>query len=86
MGVPVVPFVISAVLFALPGFWMLPLGLMYSAGPWLAFGPVVMMLRAISRKDPYALLQYGQRLRLRFGHRNKRRWGAITFSPLRYDR
>lgn len=86
MGVPLVPFVLCAVFFAAPGFWLLPLGLLHAAGPWLAFMPVFVVMRVVSRKDPYALIQYSQRLRMRFRHRNKRLWGAITFSPMRYDR
>ena len=83
-GVPIVPFVVVTIAFALPGFWTLPFGVLYSLVFWLAYLPALLVMRMASRKDPYALLQFGQRMRLRLRHRNKSRWNAVTFTPFRY--
>jgi type IV secretory pathway VirB3-like protein len=83
-GVPIEPFVFSVLVFALPGLWLLRLSFYAALTILLLYIPVFVVLRGVSRKDPYTLIQLGYRFRLRFGDRNKRRWGAVTHTPFRY--
>ena len=85
-GVPVVIFVFSVIAFALPGFWLLSFNALVSFGIWLMYVPVFVGMRWASRRDPYTLTQYGQRVMRRVRHGNTRRWGALTYTPFRYDR
>lgn len=82
-GVPVLAFVLTAIAFAIPGFWLLPFQPRIAFGFWLVFVPVIAGMRLASRRDPYTLTQYGQRLLRRVRNRNRRRWGALSYSPLR---
>lgn len=84
-GVPMVPFILTLMTIGLLGFWaLLLLGFWWALSVWLFYIPVFVVLRGLSRKDPYTLLQLGQRIRIRIGHRNKARWGATTYTPFRY--
>jgi len=83
-GVPMVPLILSVMVIAPPGFWAMSYSFWLSLGIWLLFVPVWIVLRGISRKDPYALLQLGLRARMRMRGRNRKRWGAVTHSPFKY--
>ena len=52
----------------------------------LSYIGVVVVLRAMTKKDDQRLRQMILRLRMRVRHANKVLWGAVSFSPLRYKR
>lgn len=83
-GVPLNVFILLAVGCALPGFWLVNVGFMWALPFWGSFFPLLFVLRLISRKDPYTLLQMMHRARLRATQRNQRFWGAVTYSPFTY--
>lgn len=85
LGMPVVAFVVSVIAFALPGFWLLPFRPALSFGVWLMYVPVFVGMKVVSRRDPHALTQMWHRYLRRATHRNRGRWGALTYSPLRFD-
>lgn len=84
-GVPVTVFVLSIICFALPGFWAMPFFPMVAFAIWGAYVPVFIALRLVSRRDPYTLTQGGVRLMRRLRNANRGRWGALTYSPFRFD-
>lgn len=87
MGVPVMPFVLSAVTLAVPGFWALifnSLGLAVMF--WATWSPIYLGMRFVCRRDPWALHHYYFRWFRRRKHANRDKWGAITYSPFRFDK
>ncbi len=85
LGVPVNFFIVSIVSCAVPGFWLINVSLLYAILIWSVFPVLLLIMRLVGRKDPHALLQHGKRLSMRLQHANRRRWGAITYSPFRFD-
>ena len=82
--VPLMPFLFVSGGFMLLGMWSYYLVSGYTTlllG--MAYVPVYMTMRAITRKDDQRLRQLMLRWRMRLRHFNKGMWGAIAFSPIR---
>lgn len=84
MGMPLVGFVLLFMVWVLLCMYSItyatfPLALMWS----VLFLGACTWLRAISKKDGYVFAQKLLRLRLRHRNRNKKYWGAVSYSPLK---
>ena len=88
VGVPLVPFLLTTVCFTLVAVWTFYLISGYLALFLLmAYLPVLITMREITKKDDQRLRQMMLRLRMRWRQRRTRHlWGAISYSPLRYKR
>lgn len=74
-------------------FLLLAVWLFYLVSPYVTlylaalYLPLVLMMREITRKDDQRLRQMGLRLQMRLRMAAARkRWGACSYSPLRYRR
>lgn len=87
-GIPWMPLLCVSGAFLLLAVW-----LFYLLSPYVSlfllalYVPLVLIMREITRQDDQRLRQMGLRLRMRFRMgAARRRWGACSYSPLRYRR
>lgn len=87
-GVPLIPFLIVTGAFLLIAVWTFYLVSAYiSLFCAMAYVPVALAMRMVTKKDDQRLRQLVLRLKLRYHHlRGRRNWSATSFSPLRYKR
>mgnify|MGYP002477545899 CR=1 FL=1 len=87
-GVPMIPFMLVTGLFLLLAVWMFYLVSGYvSLLLVIAYIPIVITMREITKKDDQRLRQMMMRARMRVRQRAGRLlWGAISYSPIRYKR
>ncbi len=87
-GVPLIPFMLVAGLFLLFAVWMLYLLSGYvSLLLMIAYIPIVITMRQITKKDDQRLGQMMLRGRMRIRQRAGRPlWGAVSYAPIRYKR
>jgi type IV secretion system protein VirB3 len=87
-GVPLLPFLIITGTFLLTAAWTFYLFNAYvSLFLIMIYVPLLLTLRAVTRKDDQRLRQLMLRLRMRIRHRNSRLiWGAFSYSPIRYKK
>lgn len=85
-GVPMVPFLLVTGAFMILAVWIF-----YFLTPYLAlfvvmaYIPILITMRQVTKRDDQRLRQLLLRARMRFGQQSARQlWGAISFSPLRY--
>jgi type IV secretion system protein VirB3 len=85
-GVPMIPFMLVGGLFLLLAVWTF-----YLLSPYvslllaIAYIPIVITMRQITKKDDQRLRQIMMRLRMRVRQQAGRdTWGAVSFSPIRY--
>jgi len=86
--VPMLPFLLVTGGFVLLAVWS---GYLFSGYLALfialAYVPVLVAMRAATKKDDQRLRQLMLQLRMRWQQRDARRfWGAYSYSPLRYKR
>lgn len=87
MGVPMMHFLLVSGVFMLASMWCFYLVSAYvSLGLVMAYAPIVVVMREMTKKDDQRLRQLLMRARMRYRHFNKSLWGALSFSPLRYKR
>ncbi|CAH0356078.1 Type IV secretion system protein virB3 [Aquabacterium sp. CECT 9606] len=87
-GVPMIPLMLITGVFLLLAVWMF-----YLVSPYItlflliAYIPLFITMRQITKKDDQRLRQMMLRLRMRVRQRSgKALWGAVSFSPIRYKR
>lgn len=87
-GVPMIPLMLVTGVFLLLAVWMF-----YLVSPYItlflliAYIPLFITMRQITKKDDQRLRQMMLRLRMRVRQRpGKALWGAVSFSPIRYKR
>lgn len=87
MGVPLMPFLLVSGLFMLVAMWCFYLASAYvSLILAMAYAPLVVVMRELTKKDDQRLRQLLMRARMRYRHFNKGMWGALSFAPLRYKK
>jgi type IV secretion system protein VirB3 len=87
MGVPLVPLLLVAGGSALSAVWLGYLVSWVAAVSILIIGFVLIItMRGITKKDDQRLKQVMMRVVIRLAQLNYQRWGAISFSPIRYKR
>jgi type IV secretion system protein VirB3 len=86
LGVPLVPFLIATAAFALPMLWTFYLLSAYvSLFLVMAYIPVLLTMREVTKRDDQRLRQLLMRAAMRIRQRKARRfWSASSYSPLRY--
>jgi type IV secretion system protein VirB3 len=86
--VPMLPFLLVTGIFLLLAIWTFYLVSGYIAlFIALAYAPVLVTMRAVTKKDDQRLRQLVMQARMRWNQYYIRRvWGAYTYSPLRYKR
>ena len=87
-GVPMLPFLLVTGSFMMVAVW-----LFYLLSPYvslfllIAYIPILITLRQITKRDDQRLRQLMMRMRMRVRQRAGRQlWGAVSFSPIRYKR
>lgn len=87
-GVPMLPMMLVTGIFLLAAVW-----LFYLLSPYvtvllvIAYIPIYVTMRQITKKDDQRLSQYVMRARMRIRHRpGIALWGAVSYSPIRYKR
>lgn len=87
-GVPMVPFLLVSGLFILLAMWSFYLVSGYvSLFLGMAYVPIVVTMRQVTKKDDQRLRQMMMRARMRVRQMAvRRRWGAVSLSPIRYKR
>jgi type IV secretory pathway VirB3-like protein len=84
LGVPLVPFILGALVFAqlaVLGFYFFRLSVALVFVILAAF--TYIWARGLGRNDEHRLLQFMLKLRMRGGQSSVRKfWGAVSFSPL----
>lgn len=78
-GVPVAPLFMAAGVIALISMWV-------SLWCYLLLIPVYLIMRAITATDDKAFRIIGLYFDTKFRNRNKRVWGASSYSPIRYSK
>jgi type IV secretion system protein VirB3 len=88
LGVPLLPMVVLTLACALAGVWLAYLFTTYALlGAALIYVPLVLEMRALTKKDDQRLRQLWLRARMRWLHWSSRlRWGAYSYSPHNYKR
>ena len=86
-GVPLVPLVVATGLFVIGGIWLAYLVSAYFLlAVVVVYIPALMFMRDATKADDQRLRQLFLRLRMRARAANRRLWGAVSYSPLRYKR
>lgn len=87
-GVPLLPFLLVSGGFVLLSGWTLYLASAYVAlFLVMAYIPILVTMREVTKKDDQRLRQLLMRARMRVRQRaGLRGWGAVSYSPLRYKR
>jgi type IV secretion system protein VirB3 len=87
-GVPLVPMFLVTGVFMMLGMWMF-----YLVSPYvsllllMAYIPVLITMKQITKKDDQRLRQMMMRFSMRFRHQAGRAiWGAVSYSPIRYKK
>ena len=87
-GVPMLPFLLVTGSFMMVAVW-----LFYLLSPYvslfllIAYIPILITLRQITKRDDQRLRQLMMRMRMRVRQQAGRQlWGAVSFSPIRYKR
>ncbi|MYM73956.1 type IV secretion system protein VirB3 [Duganella sp. FT134W] len=88
LGIPLMPMVMVTLACALAGVWLAYLFTAYALlGAATVYIPLVLEMRAATRKDDQRLRQLWLRVRMRLLHWSSRlRWGAYSYSPHNYQR
>jgi type IV secretion system protein VirB3 len=87
MGVPLMPFMGVSGAFILLAMWAFYLASGYvSLMLVMAYIPILVVMRQMTKKDDQRLKQVMLRARMRLRHSNKNLWGAISYSPLKYKK
>jgi type IV secretion system protein VirB3 len=87
MGIPLTPLVVVVGLALLFGVWgAYLLGFMATATVVMVMIPILITMRNVTKKDDQRLSQLMLWCLLRLGNRNRRFWGATSYSPIRYKR
>lgn len=86
--VPMLPFILVTGAFMLLAVWTSYLVNNYLAlFIALAYAPVLVTMRNVTKKDDQRLRQLALQVRMRWRqYLTRRQWGAYTYSPLRYKR
>lgn len=87
-GVPMVPFLLVSGLFLLLAMWSFYLVSGYvSLLLGMAYVPILVTMRQVTKKDDQRLRQMMMRARMRVRQIAVRaRWSAVSYSPIRYKR
>ncbi|MDQ1829846.1 type IV secretion system protein VirB3 [Massilia scottii] len=87
-GVPMLPFLLITGVFLMLTVWTFYLVSGYvSLFLVMAYFPIFVTMRAVTKKDDQRLRQMLMRARMRVRQQAGRQiWGAISFSPIRYKR
>lgn len=87
-GVPMLPFLLITGAFLIASVWIFYLVSGYaSLFLAMAYVPIVVTMREVTKKDDQRLRQLLMRARMRLRQRSGRQlWGASSYSPLRYKR
>lgn len=87
-GVPILPMLLVSGVFLLLAVWSFYLLTPYvSLTLGMAYIPILITMRQITKKDDQRLRQMLMRARMRFRHQSGRSlWGATSYSPIRYKK
>ena len=88
VGVPMIPLLIITGTFMLASMWCMYLVSVYvSLFLIIAYVPIVVTMRQITKKDDQRLRQMLLRARMRVRHAAGRKfWSAISYSPIRFKK
>lgn len=87
MGIPLTPLVVvvgAALLLCVWGAYIF--GFLAVMVVVIVLVPVLITMRNVTKKDDQRLAQLMLWCLLRLGNRNRRFWGATSYSPIRYKR
>lgn len=85
-GVPLVPFLMVGGSILIPAIWALLASPPAGVGIVLLLIPVFVTMRSVTRHDDQRLAQCVLCVRMVFGQRNRRFWGAHAYVPVRIKR
>ena len=86
-NVPLIPFLVLTLFLFVGAMWAYVLVSWYlSLFLLIAYFPLYLTMRAISRKDDQRLRQIMLRMRMDMRQRNRRIWGAVSYGPLRFTK